>query len=108
MPSSTAGLKSHILNPTNQHSLVSILPIPSVYTLHNEVGPGGPPCAPPYVRHVRICGTLVFLFHSAPGLSLSCDAPPVCIIWANLFPFSHFSFQMTSFPVGFLFQCTLM
>jgi hypothetical protein len=30
MPSSTAGFQSHILNPTNQHSLVSILPIPSV------------------------------------------------------------------------------
>jgi hypothetical protein len=33
MPSSTAGFQSHILNPTNQHSLVSQLPIPSVYML---------------------------------------------------------------------------
>jgi hypothetical protein len=30
--------------------------------------------------------------------------PDVCVIWANLFPFSHFSFQMTSFPVGFPFS----
>jgi hypothetical protein len=36
MPSSTAGFQSHILNPTNQHSLVSILPIPSVYMLHDQ------------------------------------------------------------------------
>jgi hypothetical protein len=36
MPSSTAGFQSHILNPTNQHSLVSILPIPSVYMLHGQ------------------------------------------------------------------------
>jgi hypothetical protein len=73
-------------------------------SLHNEVGPGGPPCAPPYIRRVRICGTLAFLIHSAPDLSPFCDAPPVCVIWANLFPFSHFSFQMTSFPVGFPFS----
>jgi hypothetical protein len=31
MPSTIAGFQSHILNPTNQHSLVSILLIPSVY-----------------------------------------------------------------------------
>jgi hypothetical protein len=61
-----------------------------------------------YIRRVRICGTLAFCIHSAPDLSLFCDVPPVCIIWANLFPLSHFSFQMTSFPFGFLFQCTLM
>jgi hypothetical protein len=36
MPSSTAGLKSHILNPTNQHSLVLILPVPHVYMLHDQ------------------------------------------------------------------------
>jgi hypothetical protein len=73
-------------------------------TLHNEVGPA-PPCAPPYVRCVRICGTLAFLIHSAPDLSLFCEAPPVCVIWAkNLFPFSHFAFQMTSFPVRFPFS----
>jgi hypothetical protein len=36
MPSSTAGFQSHILNPTNQNSLVSILPIPSVYMLHDQ------------------------------------------------------------------------
>jgi hypothetical protein len=47
MPSSTAGFQSHIFNPTNQHSLVSvlhrigstsvsILPIPSVYMLHGQ------------------------------------------------------------------------
>jgi hypothetical protein len=36
MPSTIAGFQSHILNPTNQHSLVSILPIPSVYMLHDQ------------------------------------------------------------------------
>jgi hypothetical protein len=36
MPSSTAGFQSHILNPTNQHSLVSILPVPHVYMLHDQ------------------------------------------------------------------------
>jgi hypothetical protein len=36
MPSSTSGFQSLILNPTNQHSLVSILPIPSVYMLHDQ------------------------------------------------------------------------
>jgi hypothetical protein len=36
----------------------------------------GGTCAPPYVRRVRICGTLSFLFHSAPDPSLFCDAPP--------------------------------
>ncbi len=36
MPSSTAGFQSHILNPTNQHSLVSILPVPHVYLLHDQ------------------------------------------------------------------------
>jgi hypothetical protein len=36
MPSSTAGFQSHILNPTNQHSLVLILPIPSAYMLHDQ------------------------------------------------------------------------
>jgi hypothetical protein len=36
MPSSTAGFQSHILNPTNQHSLVSILLIPYVYMLHYQ------------------------------------------------------------------------
>jgi hypothetical protein len=51
-------------------------------TLHNEVGPGGPPCAPPYVRRVRICGTLAFLFHSAPDLSLFCDANLLAIFFS--------------------------
>jgi hypothetical protein len=36
MPSSTAGFQSHILNPTDQHSLTSILPIPSVHMLHDQ------------------------------------------------------------------------
>jgi hypothetical protein len=36
MPSTIAGFQSHILNPTNQHSLVLILPILSVYMLHNQ------------------------------------------------------------------------
>jgi hypothetical protein len=36
MPSTIAGFQSHILNPTNQHSLVSILPIPSVYMQHDQ------------------------------------------------------------------------
>jgi hypothetical protein len=36
MPSSTASFQSHMLNPTNQHSLVSILPIPHVYLLHDQ------------------------------------------------------------------------
>jgi hypothetical protein len=36
MPSSTAVFQSHILNPTNQHSLVSILPVPYVYMLHDQ------------------------------------------------------------------------
>jgi hypothetical protein len=44
--------------------------------LHNEVGPGGAPCGPPYVRRVRISGTLDFLIHSAPDSSLFCDEPP--------------------------------
>jgi hypothetical protein len=33
MPSSMAGFKSHILSPTNQHSVVSILPVPTAYML---------------------------------------------------------------------------
>jgi hypothetical protein len=33
MPSTIAGFKSHILNPTNQHSLVSILPVPIVHMI---------------------------------------------------------------------------
>jgi hypothetical protein len=138
---------------------------------------GGGPCVPLYVRRVRICGTLAFLFYSAPVSNpcwigsiprchrlfarllqqpllshyLSCcrrhhhaslplypfhctmmwdrtpcaymrhtgffvplpaqSIPfeaPVRVMWVFLFSFSHFSFQMTSFPVGFLFQCTLM
>jgi hypothetical protein len=36
MPSSTAGFQSQILNPTNQHSLVLILPVPHVYMLHDQ------------------------------------------------------------------------
>jgi hypothetical protein len=36
MPSSTAGFQSHILNPTNQHALVLILPVPSLYMLHDQ------------------------------------------------------------------------
>jgi hypothetical protein len=44
--------------------------------LHNEVVPGRPPCGPPYVRRVRISGTLDFLIDSAPDSSLFCDAPP--------------------------------
>ena len=30
MPSSLPGFQSHILNPTNKHSLVSLLPVPQV------------------------------------------------------------------------------
>jgi hypothetical protein len=56
-----------------------------VHALHNEVGPGGPPCAPPYVRRVRISGTLDFLIHSAPDSSLFCDAPPLCASFAVSF-----------------------
>jgi hypothetical protein len=36
MPSSSSGFQSHILNPTNQHSSVSILPVPYVYMLHHQ------------------------------------------------------------------------
>ena len=36
MPSTIAGFQSHILNPTNQHSLVSILPIPTAYMLPDK------------------------------------------------------------------------
>jgi hypothetical protein len=36
MPSTIAGFQSQILNPTNQHSLVSILPIPYAYMLHDK------------------------------------------------------------------------
>jgi hypothetical protein len=72
-------------------------------TLHDEVGPG-PPHGPPYVCRVRRSGTLDFFIHSAPDSSLFCDAPPVCVNWANLFPFTPFFSQMTSFPIGFLFS----
>jgi hypothetical protein len=88
-------------------TLHNTLSSPSLTTLHNEVGPGGG-CAPPYVRRVRVCGTLAFLFLSAPDQSLFGDAPLVCVICALLFSFRHFSVRMTSFPFGFLFQCTLM
>jgi hypothetical protein len=36
MPSTIAGFQSHILNPTNQHSLVSILPVPYAYMLPDQ------------------------------------------------------------------------
>ncbi len=36
MPSTMAGFQSHILNPTNKHSLVSLLPIPNVYMLSDD------------------------------------------------------------------------
>jgi hypothetical protein len=36
MPSSTAGFQAHSLNPTNQHLLALILPVPSVYMLHDQ------------------------------------------------------------------------
>ncbi len=35
MPSTLAGFQSHVLNPTNQHALVSILPVPMSYMLHD-------------------------------------------------------------------------
>jgi hypothetical protein len=49
-------------------------------------------CASSYVHHVRICGTLAFLIHSTPDSSFFCDTPPVCVIWANLFPLQSFFF----------------
>jgi hypothetical protein len=33
MPSTISGFQSHVLNPTNKHSLVSILPVPATYML---------------------------------------------------------------------------
>jgi hypothetical protein len=36
MPSTNAGFQSHILYPTNQHSLVSILPVPYAFMLPDE------------------------------------------------------------------------
>ena len=36
MPSTMASFQSHILNPTNKHSLVSLLPIPNVYMLSDD------------------------------------------------------------------------
>jgi hypothetical protein len=42
MPSTNAGFQSHILNPTNQHSLVSILPVPYAFIL-------------PYASHAYCC-----------------------------------------------------
>jgi hypothetical protein len=37
MPSTIAGFKSHVLNPTNQHSLVSILPVPFAHMLPDRL-----------------------------------------------------------------------
>jgi hypothetical protein len=57
--------------------------------------------APTYVRrglfHLLRAWFIFFLWRT-----------PVCAIWANHFPFSYFFFQMTSFLMVFLFQCTLI
>jgi hypothetical protein len=36
MPSNIAGFQSHILNPTNRHSLVSIRPVPTAHMLPDQ------------------------------------------------------------------------
>ena len=36
MPSTIAGFQSHILNPTNKHSLVSLLPMPKTVLLYDD------------------------------------------------------------------------
>ncbi len=36
MPSTMAGFKAHVINPTNKHSLVSILPVPMAYMLSDR------------------------------------------------------------------------
>ncbi len=37
MPTTLAGFQSHVLNPTNKNSLVSILPVPTVYMLPDQL-----------------------------------------------------------------------
>jgi hypothetical protein len=72
-------------------------------TLHNEVGPGGPPCGPPYVRRVRISGTLDVLIHSAPDSSFFCDAPPRVRQLGHPFPLQSFFFPNDLFSDWFSF-----
>jgi hypothetical protein len=51
--------------------------------LHNEVGPGGG-FVSPYVRGVRICGTLVLFLAQLSFLCIFCVVPtPVCVIYAS-------------------------
>jgi hypothetical protein len=67
------------------------------------VGPGGPPCGPPYVRLVRISGTLDFLIHFAPDSSLFCDAPPLVRQLGQPFPLQSFFFPNDLFSDWFSF-----
>jgi hypothetical protein len=85
-----------------QRQYCDIAPSDNV-SLHNEVGRAPPPCAPPYVRRVRISGTLDFLIHSAPDSSFFCDAPPRVRQLGQPFPLQSFFFPNDLFSDWFSF-----
>jgi hypothetical protein len=57
MPSTISGFQSHVLNPTNKHSLVSILPTPATYML--------PDCSHAYCCLQEIAAFVLFLPRTA-------------------------------------------
>jgi hypothetical protein len=101
MPSTIAGFKSHILNPTNQHSLVSILPVPIVYLLPDglhaycclcEIAafalllPRTKDALPIPLRLTQLCQSAMmhnFLVSAPPTLSTQCLVSIGLIFWLD-------------------------